>query len=67
MSVAKVTEITSTSTDSFEDAIKLGVARASKTLRNIKGAWVASMKVDVKDGKITDYRVDLRITFVLND
>ena len=67
MSVAKVTEITSTSTVSFEDAIKLGVARASKTLRNVKGAWVASMKVDVKDGKITDYRVDLKITFVLSD
>jgi flavin-binding protein dodecin len=67
MSVAKVTEITSTSTVSFEDAIKLGVARASKTLRNVKGAWVANMKVDVKDGKITDYRVDLKITFVLND
>jgi flavin-binding protein dodecin len=67
MSVAKVTEITSTSTVSFEDAIKLGVARASKTLKNVRGAWVASMKIDCKDGKITDYRVDLKITFVLND
>lgn len=67
MSVAKVTEITSTSTVSFEDAIALGVARASKTLRNVRGAWVASMKVDCKDGKITDYRVDLKITFILND
>ena len=67
MSVAKVTEITSTSTVSFEDAIALGVARASKTLRDVRGAWVASMKVDCKDGKITDYRVDLKITFVLND
>lgn len=67
MSVAKVTEITSTSTVSFEDAIAIGVARASKTLRNIRGAWVQSMKVDVTDGKITDYRVDMKITFVLND
>lgn len=67
MSVAKVTEITSTSTVSFEDAIKLGIARASKTLRNVKGAWVQGMKVDIKDGKITDYRVDMKITFVLTD
>jgi flavin-binding protein dodecin len=67
MSVAKVTEITSTSTVSFEDAIALGVARAAKTLRDVKGAWVQSLKVDCKDGKITDYRVDLKITFVLSD
>lgn len=67
MTVAKVTEISSTSTVSFEDAITLGIARAGKTLRNIEGAWVAGMKVDCKDGKITDYRVDLKITFVLND
>ena len=67
MSVAKVTEITSTSTVSFEDAIKSGIARASKTLRNVKGAWVASMKVYCDDGKITSYRVDLKVTFVLTD
>ena len=67
MSVAKVTEITSTSTVSFEDAIKLGIARASQTLRNVKGAWVSGMKIDCEDGKITDYRVDLKVTFVLND
>lgn len=67
MSVAKITEITSTSTVSFEDAIALGVARAAKTLHNVQGAWVKSMKVDCNDGKITDYRVDLKITFVLSD
>jgi dodecin len=67
MSVAKVTEITSTSVVSFEDAIALGIARASKTLRNVQGAWVKGMKLDCKDGKITDYRVDLKITFVLTD
>jgi dodecin len=67
MSVAKVTEITSTSVVSFEDAIALGIARASKTLRNVQGAWVKGMKLDCKDGKITDYRVDMKITFVLTD
>ena len=67
MSVAKVTEITSTSTVSFEDAITRGIARASKTLRNVRGAWVAGMKVDCDDGKITSYRVDLKVTFVLTD
>ena len=67
MSVAKVTEITSTSTKSFDDAIKLGIDRANKTLKNVRGAWVKGMKLDCKDGKITDYRVDMKITFVLND
>lgn len=67
MSVAKVTEITATSTTSFDDAVAKGIARANKTLRNIKGAWVAGMKVDCDDGKITSYRVDLKVTFVLSD
>jgi flavin-binding protein dodecin len=67
MPVAKVSEITSTSATSFEDAIQKGIARAHKTLRNVKGAWVASMKVDCDDGKITEYRVNLKVTFVLND
>ena len=66
MSVAKVTEITSTSNKSFDDAIAGGVARASKTLRNVRGAWVKNMKVEVQDGKITSYRVDLKVTFVLD-
>ena len=67
MSVAKVTEITSTSTTSFEDAINKGIARANKTLRNLKGAWIQSMKIDIVDGKITAYRVDMKVTFVLTD
>jgi flavin-binding protein dodecin len=67
MSVAKVTEITATSTKSFEDAVESGIKRASKTLKNVKGAWIHGMKVDVKDGKITDYRVNMKVTFVLMD
>ena len=67
MSVAKVTEITSTSTVSFEDAITKGIERASKTLKNVKGAWISEQKVQVNDGKIIGYRVDMKVTFVLND
>jgi flavin-binding protein dodecin len=67
MSVAKVTEITSTSQTSFEDAINKGIARANKTLRNLKGAWIQSMKIDIENEKITNYRVDMKVTFVLND
>ena len=67
MSVAKVSEITSTSKKSFEDAIQAGIARAHKTLRNVEGAWVKSMKVDCDDGKITEYRVNLKVTFILKD
>lgn len=67
MSVAKITEISSKSDKSFEDAIEQGIERANKTLKNVKGAWVAGMKVDCKDGKITGYRVDMKVTFVLND
>jgi dodecin len=67
MSVAKVTEISSSSKESFEDAIKKGISRANKTLRDIQGAWIADQKVDVKDGKITRYRVSMKVTFVLSD
>ncbi|MCA9281736.1 MAG: dodecin domain-containing protein [Phycisphaeraceae bacterium] len=67
MSVAKVTEISATSEKSFEDAIKEGIKRANKTLENITGAWVKDMKVDVKDGKISTYRVHMKVTFVLKD
>lgn len=67
MSVAKVTEITSSSTVSFEDAIQKGLARASKTLSGIKGAWIQQQTVDCKDGKIEAYRVNMKVTFVLND
>ncbi len=67
MSVAKVTEITSTSAKSFDDAITSGIKRANKTLRNVKGAWVSDMKVECDKGKITEYRVALKVTFVLTD
>jgi len=67
MSVAKVTEISSTSSKSFEDAIHDGVERANQTLDKVKGAWINEMKVDVEDGKITNYRVNMKVTFVLKD
>ena len=66
MSVAKVIEIISTSKVSFDDAIKQGVARASDTVNEIAGAWVKDQSVDVTDGKITKYKVTLKVTFVLN-
>jgi len=65
MSVAKVTEITASSPKSFDDAVKVGIARAGKTLKNIQGAWVNEMKVEVQDGKVSEYRVNLKVTFVL--
>jgi flavin-binding protein dodecin len=67
MSVAKVTEIVSSSTTSFEDAIVKGIARANKTLANLRGAWIAEQKVKIDKGKITEYRVTMRVTFILKD
>ena len=68
MSVAKVTEIIVSSTKSFDDAIKMGVARAQKTLRNLKSAWVESQQIKLDDkGNITEYRVQLKVTFVIDD
>ena len=68
MSVAKVTEIKASSNESFDDAIKQGVARAAKTLKNVKSAWVENQDVRVNDaGEITEYRVQLKVTFVLED
>lgn len=66
MAVAKIIEITAQSNESFEDAIKQGIAKASETVHNIEGAWVKEQKVVVTDGKITGYRVDLKVTFVLD-
>lgn len=66
MTVAKVTEITAESTKSFEDAIQQGLDRASRTLHGIKGAWVKEQKVRVENGKIVSFRVDLKVTFVLD-
>jgi flavin-binding protein dodecin len=65
MTVAKVTEITATSTKSFQDALASGIERANKTLKNISGAWLADQEVVVEDGKITLYKVRMRVTFVL--
>ncbi|QDT00182.1 dodecin family protein [Adhaeretor mobilis] len=67
MSIARVTEIIASSKKSFEDATEEGIDRACKTLENVKSAWVKDQKVEVKDGKISSYRVTLMITFVLND
>lgn len=67
MSVAKITEITATSTKSFEDALQQGITRASKTLSNIQSAWIADQEVGIKDGKINEYRVRMKVTFILND
>jgi flavin-binding protein dodecin len=67
MSVAKVTEISSTSTKSFEDAINSGLARAHKTIRNIKSAWIKEQQVRLEKGQIIEYQVNLLLTFVLDD
>ena len=67
MTVAKVSEITASSTKSFEDAIQTGISRASKTLDNVTGAWIQDHEVQVNDGKITEYKVRMKITFVLKD
>jgi dodecin len=67
MSVAKVTEISSTSTKSFEDAIEQGITRATKTLRNVKSAWVKEQEVQVENDRITTYKVNMLVTFVLDD
>ena len=66
-SVARVTEIIASSPTSFEDAVSVGVARDCKTLQNVTGAWVQDQKVDIADGKITAFRVNLKVTFILND
>lgn len=67
MAVARVTEISSTSPKSFDDAIEVGIARAAKTLRNVRSAWVKEQRVDVKDGRIAEYQVNLLVTFILDD
>jgi hypothetical protein len=67
MSVAKITEITSTSKKSFDDAVANGIKRASKTIHGISGAWIADQEVTVKAGKVTEYKVRLKLTFVLDE
>ena len=65
MSVARVTEITSSSSKSFDDALKTGIKRATKTLSNVTAAWIASQEVIVSGDKITEYRVRMKVTFIL--
>ena len=65
MAVAKVVELTAGSPTSFEDAVKAGIEKAGESLRNIQGAWVSEEKVEVRDGAITEFRVTLRITFLV--
>ena len=67
MTVARITEISSVSTVSFQDAIVTGIERANKTLKNLKGAWIKDQEVTIDNGKVTGYKVILKVSFVLND
>jgi hypothetical protein len=67
MGVAKISEICASSGKSFEDAVRQGIKRFSKTVNNVEGAWVKEQKVVIADGKITEFRVNMMVTFVLND
>jgi len=67
MSIAKISEISSTSTESFEDAIQQGIARATKTLRNVRSAWIKEQHVRVENGRPSEYQVNMMVTFVLDD
>ena len=67
MSIARVTEISSTSTKSFEDAIQQGIARSVKTLRNVKGAWIKEQEVSIEGDRVVAYKVIMKVTFVLDD
>lgn len=67
MSVAKVSEITATSKKSFDDALRVGIQRANKTLENVTSAWIQDQEVAIQNGKITEYKVKIKITFVLKD
>ena len=67
MSVARVTEITAASAKGFEDAVRIGIDRAAKTLDNVRGAWIQDQEVVVDDNKVVEYRVHMKVTFVLKD
>lgn len=67
MSVARVVEISATSTKSFEDAMQQGITRATKTLRNVKSAWIKEQEVRIEGERVTDYKVNMLVTFVLDD
>ena len=66
-SVAKVSEISARSTKGFEDAIQVGIARAARTLRNVNSAWIKEQRVEIKDGKISSYQVNMMVTFTLDE
>jgi dodecin len=67
MSVARVVEISSTSTKSFEDAVQQGIARATKTLRQVRSAWIKEQEIRIDGDRIADYKVNMLVTFVLDD
>jgi flavin-binding protein dodecin len=67
MAVAKVTEISASSSKGFEDAVQAGITRAARTLEHIRGAWLKDLKVVVENGRVTEYRVRMKVTFVLKD
>ena len=67
MSIAKISEISATSTKSFEDAVRQGISRANKTLRHVRSAWIKEQKVRVRDGSITEFQVNMMVTFIVED
>ena len=67
MSIARVTELSATSNKSFEDAINQGIARATKTLRNVRSAWIKEREVEIQDGRASEYKVNMLVTFVLDE
>jgi hypothetical protein len=67
MAVARVTEISATSPQSFDEAVKVGIDRANKTLRNVEGCWIKDMNVEIENGAVKAYRVNMMVTFVLDD
>ncbi len=67
MTVAKTSEVTASSSKSFEEAIKKGIKRFSKTINNVEGAWIKEQKVVIKDGEVSEYRVTMKVTFLLKD
>lgn len=67
MSVARITEISATSEKSFEDAVQQGISRATKTLRNVRSAWIKEQEVSINNDRISSYKVNMQVTFVLDD
>ena len=67
MSIARTTEISASSSKSFEDAVRKGIKRFSKTIKHVEGAWIKEQKVVVNDGEVSEYRVTMKVTFVLED